>query len=222
MLNLKRSAVLGCLIVYSTLFSNAQEKKLKFTLGAGTAYNTFRSNGSGVMDGYDFGGDFGWGWSYYAEGLVDVKLQNSTSFRSGLRYIGKGARTKEFVSGDYTSKAKDVKITMLEIPFDLVINLKVKDRDFNLVGGIFGGYMVSGMKKYQLSGSYDSPYNPNAPYHDLYKRMELGANFKAEYEFIRNVNIGAGYELGLTNLIKPSSSGTRRTSTLTFGLGYLF
>ncbi|WP_285058250.1 outer membrane beta-barrel protein [Pedobacter ginsengisoli] len=212
-------ALLGLILFCGT--ARSQEKRVSFMLGAGMTYNSFYSKHSRYVDGSDFGGEYEFIWSYYAEGIVDINLKNSFALRTGLKYIGKGARPEEFVSGSYRSQYKDEKLFMLEVPVNLVRRIKLGNRALVLSGGLFGGFMVSGMKKYQ-NGYYDRPYDPDAPYLNVYKDFELGLNLKTEYEFMENTFVGVGYEVGLLNLIKPSNSGTIRTQAFTFGLGYRF
>jgi hypothetical protein len=208
-------AVLMCL---STIV-RSQDKKVLFTVGAGTTYSTFISTIAGWQDAPEFGGNYEFKWSYYAEGLADIKLKNTLYLRTGLRYIGKGARPREFVSGTYRSQYEDESLFMLEVPINLMKSFKVGSRDFSVSFGYFAGYLVRGMDTYK-SGNYDTPYDPNAPVYNVYNRMENGLNLKVEYELLRNINMGAGYEMGINNLIKPVGLGSRRTSTFTLGLGY--
>lgn len=211
-------AQVAFLLLFCTI-ARTQDKMLNFMLGAGSTYNTFYSKHSGFVDGGDFGGEYEFIWSYYVEGIVDVNLKNSFALRTGLKYIGKGARPEIEIQGDEAFRLEDEKLFMLEVPVNLVKRINLGNRTLSFSGGLFGGFMVSGMKKYQ-NGSYDRPYDPNAPYYNVYKDFEFGLNIKTEYEFIKNVFLGAGYEVGYVNLIKPLNSGTRRTHTYTFGLGY--
>jgi hypothetical protein len=214
-----RFVALVAVLMSSCFLANSQDKKVLFTVGAGTTYATFISAVGGWQDAAEFGGNFEFRWSYYAEGLADIKLKNTLYLRTGLRYIGKGARPKAFVSGTYRSQYEDKKLFMLEVPINLMKSFKVGSRDFSVSLGCFAGYLVSGMDTYR-SGNYDTPYDPNAPVRNVYNKMENGLNVKLEYELIKHIHLGAGYEVGINNLIKPVGLGSRRTSTFTLGLGY--
>lgn len=209
----------GFLLLFS-MVARSQDKKLTFGLGAGATYSTFMTPSARFEDAADFGAEYARRTSWYAEGIVNIALVKDLSLQTGLKFIGKGAAHKEFKPGSYGYNEGGERLFMMEVPLFAMATAKVGNRDLKLGGGVYFAYMLSGMRKYEVPDFWGVLTEPL--YVDLYKRQEMGVGFKAEYGLLQHLNVVAGYEIGLTNLIKGEDSGDARNSTLTLGLGYNF
>lgn len=156
------------------------------------------------------------------------------SFQPGLAYITKGGGSSDYAATSSTSSisAKStLNFNYLELPLNVLYNVKLKPGKIFFGGGPYLAYGLSGTAKveattYNASGAVVSRNNVSEDVtwgsgtNDV-KRFDVGLNALVGFRLNNGLELNLGLGAGLGNLSNDSSVSIKN-QTLSAGLGYFF
>ncbi|MDZ4757758.1 MAG: outer membrane beta-barrel protein [Bacteroidota bacterium] len=165
----------------------------------------------------------------------EIPLGPDFYLQLGLQYIGKGATEKLVYRG--ASIVRNINISYLEIPVNIVYKPLVGKGHFLLGFGPYFGYGIMGKIKY--TGGYNGNYNlqfankvvlgdqSNPDNTIYYKHLDAGANVFFGYEFTSKVTLTFNSQLGLVNINPnysnaPNSKIANKNTGFGLTVGYRF
>ncbi|MFD2162920.1 porin family protein [Paradesertivirga mongoliensis] len=165
--------------------------------------------------------------NFHVTGYLDLPLGGMFSVQPGLSLQGKGAEF--FDSGD--TEVKD-NTMWLEVPVNLVgkIPLGATGTSLFLGAGPYAAYGISGERKitFDDEGNDRETIKQDLKFgnddEDDFKALDFGVNFLGGIQLNNGFNIGAGYGLGLTDLLPSGDGGDGQLTNrvLSFSVGYSF
>ncbi len=205
---MKKAVILSISLLVFVQFNQAQT-----TFGAtvGASFASYKVKSGDVSVASDVKPGFSIGLSSF------IVLNKNFSFQPSLNFVQKGGILKD-ASESTTDKST---FNYLELPLNFIYNThSVAGKFFIGAGpsfdiGLSGRYKITGM--YEESGSV---HFGNSEDDDL-KRIGVGLNLLAGYEFKSGMLISGNYNFSLNNLSNDSDASLRNRY---FGirLGYLF
>lgn len=162
--------------------------------------------------------------NFHLTGYADVPLAGALSLQPGISLQGKGAKI--------TNSLGEVKhdVMSIEIPVNFVGHLPAGPGNFFIGVGPYVGFNISGKQKstgtifgFTAESERDLKFGNDA--NDDLKSVDFGLNGLVGYQFTSGFNIGAGYGLGLSNLIpdsEPNGSTKINNRVLSFSVGFAF
>jgi len=159
------------------------------------------------------------------------------SFQPGLAFILKGGGNGSLIapttSGatSYSAVATELSFKSLELPLNVLFNIKLKPGKLFLGGGPFIAYNLAGKAEFDIN-TYNFSGAPISHDHSSqkisftsdpndFKRFEVGLNAIAGFRLNNGIELNLGLGSGLTNI--TNDSYTKITNhTLSAGLGYFF
>jgi hypothetical protein len=133
--------------------------------------------------------------TFQAGGLVEIGLTNSLAIQTGLSLQGKGAKEEATFLGE-TIKTS-INLLYLQVPAHLLY----KGNGFFVGAGPYFGYCLSGKGKVTIGGETDSEdLSIGSSVEDDISGLDFGVGIQAGASF-GAIRVGAGYDLGLANLI---------------------
>ncbi len=191
--------------------------------------------------------------SFNFSGYVNVPVSPFLSIQSGVTVQGKGSKvqakqSKPSLSGDIAGNNKfpgevviDTKVKVyptfednyisVEIPLNLVANLKMGRGHFFVGGGPYIAYHLTGTRAETIEGSAASKeintkndLKFGRKKGDNLQPMDYGINALAGYQLSSGVTFGFGYGLGLADLLTESKelNPEIKNRVLSFSVGYAF
>lgn len=142
-----------------------------------------------------------------------VPINDKFSFNPAIAVSGKGNKTENIGFED--------KLTSTYIDVPLLLNYKLGESKFSLVGGLQPSILVSAKRKIKGVGNEQSQ---NVT--DQFNSIDLAANIGAKYQFENGLGLNVGYNHGLLNINKSDvnfgSSFKSYNRTLSVGISYWF
>lgn len=143
---------------------------------------------------------------------TECEVADLVAIRPELMYSQQGAEYED--SDGFDGRFK---LDYLNVP--VMAKLNVSD-GFFVEAGPQIGFLLS------AKDEYDSPTSGEDDIKDLIKSTDFGANIGLGYQFDNGLNIGARYNLGLTNINdvedSPGFDFKNQNSVLSLGVGYKF
>jgi hypothetical protein len=222
----KRISLLSVLFLI-TLFSYTQQNK-EYTTG--TSFGLRGGINFQNINGKDANGDklkndvlTGFNIGFNAE----IPVAPGFYFQPGLLYTIKGAKNKDVIVGQTFNTT--VKISYLEVPFNLLYKPALGSGRLLLGFGPYVAFGIGGDVKYEGGGSsitekikFKKTVRNSDPDNVVYFRpMDAGANFLFGYEFTRKISFQLNAQLGLLK-INPDYEGdpNDKTSAKNTGFGF--
>lgn len=166
-------------------------------------------------------------------GLFAEIVYGDVSFQPGLAFIVKGGAQSSsvFTSTNNYSATATLKFNYLELPLNVVYNIKLNSGKIFFGGGPFIGYALSGKAKLETT-SYNAGGSVIARESDSqkisftsdtndFKRFEVGINALAGFRFKDGLEINLGLGEGLTNITNDNNNKITH-HTISGGLAYWF
>ncbi|MDB5258285.1 MAG: hypothetical protein JWM14_2980 [Chitinophagaceae bacterium] len=181
--------------------------------------------------------------------LLNVQLGNHLAVRPELLYTQRataGESSSIYFGNTYSAKII-MRVSYIELPINVVGNLKAGPGNIELFAGPSFGYVLGGNTKTELtspSGTENregnviagkSPENYNDPgntdQNTYINPFNVSLNFGAGYKFNNGLLIQLGYNLGFSNLVPHSDNSATenkrsdtvvKSSAFTLGIAYLF
>jgi len=154
--------------------------------------------------------------------MLDVPMEKTGSFRTGVNFVQKGTRN------EYTDGQDEIKETLtlnyVEVPMMVMFKLPSKTANIRLGAGPVAAFALSGKAKVDVNGDeeeMDIDFGDKTD-SDL-NWVDFGINIQAEYEFSGGVFIGVNYNHGINRLFVGGAE-TDKLYNRNFGLriGYFF
>ncbi|MEO6960522.1 MAG: outer membrane beta-barrel protein [Puia sp.] len=206
------------LMLISGLFAKASYSQIRFGgiigpnfSGAIVKYPTYEVSGARPGIGFEIGA------------FADVSLTDKKySFRPALSYSLE--RASAVVEGDRSA----IHVSFIKIPLDLTYHASPENPFFFGVGpylafNLGGKYNWAGTRTTAIAFGSDQ-----GDYGRTYKKLDLGLDLLAGYQYNRQIVFGAQLDFGLLNMIHttedPDEQHRASIHTLNLGLtvGYLF
>lgn len=149
--------------------------------------------------------------------IADIDISDNFAIQPGLLLVGKGARQED---SDLDFKAS-VNPMYLQVP----VNFLYKGDMFYVGAGPYAAFGLFGKTKVEFAGEEDSEDLSfgNAEDDDL-AALDFGANIEAGVT-LGQIRIGAGYALGLANVIPSDVRGddeSARNGVISVNVAYMF
>jgi hypothetical protein len=147
----------------------------------------------------------------------DRPMGTKMSFRPGLNYVQKGGNVKE------TGVEDKLTINYLEIPLNVVYDIKIPEGKFFVGGGPSLSMGLSGKDKWAFDNESGIDKIKFGAHEDL-KKFEAGLNFLTGYQSKKGVLIAASYNTALSNSVSPNDGYNSHFYNRYFALrvGYMF
>lgn len=153
------------------------------------------------------------------------------ALQTGITLDGKGGENTYINNETNTNRRKNTRLYYLEIPVNLLYQLKTKAGTVFFGGGPYVAYGIAG--RYTLSGTiFDSPVDSSQKVYfgndenSDYKRTDYGLNLQTEIRFLHGIGLELNYEYGLRNIATPGiyDDVNVKTRNKVFGVAvsYLF
>lgn len=160
--------------------------------------------------------------SFYVGGTADIALSNVVSIQPGLSLVNKGTKVQGelFDFEDSPSESGSINLMYLEIPLNLLANLKVGNTGKVFFGG--GPYYAIGIDANTKYGNVKEEVTFGSGDENI-KRGEFGFNFLGGYQLNNGLNFHLGYGLGISSVIPDQEYNVKfKNRVFSFGLGYMF
>ncbi|MBL7805965.1 MAG: PorT family protein [Saprospiraceae bacterium] len=150
--------------------------------------------------------------------IADIDISDNFAIQPGLLLVGKGARQED---SDLDFKAS-VNPMYLQVP----VNFLYKGDMFYVGAGPYAAFGLFGKAKAEFAGEEDSEDLSfgNAEDDDL-AALDFGANIEAGVT-LGQIRIGAGYALGLANIIpsdqREGSDASIKHGVISVNVAYMF
>lgn len=170
----------------------AQNTRIGLT--GGVVYSTMFTNINGEKDlgDFKFGGTFGF--------MVDVPMEKSGSFRTGINFVQKGSDEEYIVGTDEYKLSR--RLNYLEVPLMVMFKIPCKSSSvFRAGAGVTPAFALTGKQKLEVNGSgeeEDIDFGDKTD-SDL-NWMDFGINLQVEYEFDSGVFLALNYNHGINRL----------------------
>jgi len=147
----------------------------------------------------------------HAGPVVEIELQESLCFNTGLLFSVKGAKM------EYGNENASTSLNYLEIPLNVAYKFSLgESSNFFVQAGPYLAYALSGKTKF---GDESEDIDFEA---DGMKRMDFGLGIGAGIE-LGPIVPSVSYQLGLSNLNDDSEmDGTVKNKVLQFSIAYMF
>jgi hypothetical protein len=155
------------------------------------------------------------------------------SLSPGLFYTTKGQKNisslSDATSGSIFYSKGQVTYNYLELPVNVLYNVKVGAGKFFIGGGPYLAYGLSGKAKRITTVTQNGATTTNDENYTLtfgstdndIKRFDFGLGALGGFQLSNGVSISVGYQRGLTN-VENSSTSTAKNNVMTVSLGYAF
>ncbi len=215
--------------------AQSSNDKLKYGIKAGINTTTYGMNSQRKQDMKEEGFKLKPSFSFHLGGFADYSLTQAISLQAGLTLSGKGL--KETWSGEddfdgslYEGQYKE-RLLYLELP----INFVYKWSQFQIGAGPYVGYALSGQWKENftedINGTIESDVESGkikfSGENAWRKRIDFGINISGGYRLTDNINLEAGYGLGLSNIYKNDNPEnlkywSQKNRVFSISVSYLF
>ncbi|WP_379093150.1 porin family protein [Pedobacter sp. UC225_65] len=202
------------LVVGLGLATHAQTKNpLQIGLKAGVNF----ANASVSND--NFYTSFKANTTFYFGGTIDFAIGEMLSLQPGLTLIGKGTKlTATDEDETFTTKLNTMN---LEVPVNLLVNLKAGDGKVFLGGGPYYSVALSGKLKHSDEEDEDVKFGSDDQ-SDL-RRGDFGLNFLLGYRLNNGFNIHGGYSVGLKDVSAGNMEDVKiKNKAFSVGIGFSF
>ncbi|PWU05111.1 MAG: hypothetical protein C5B52_00265 [Bacteroidetes bacterium] len=207
---MKKTIFTMALICGLTAFAVSQSK-VAFKINAGMTSGSVKSDIDGEKDNTDDVVGFTAGVA------ANMALGKHFSFEPGLNFVQKGGKETQ----DQTSAS--VILDYVEMPLNLLYNTAGKSGQFFIGAGPSFSYGVGGKIKAEdngVSGSVKVKFGNGEG--DLLKPFEMGANFLTGYQFKSGLALSVNYNIGLSDVLPDSESGSWKNEYVGLKVGYRF
>lgn len=151
--------------------------------------------------------------TYHVGAVANIAVSDNFSVQPGCLFSCQGA--------EYTmSEGYDGKFELGYINVPVMAQVQVAN-GLNVAAGPQVGFLLSAEDVYE---SIDTPGDSGEDdISEEVKGIDFGVNLGANYQFPSGLNIGASYNIGLSNVVDSSDfDGTWRNNTLQFSVGWMF
>lgn len=203
---MKRIILTAFIVVITMASSNAQQFGVKAGLNLATITGDFTDDVDGRA-------------SLHFGVVAEFKISDVFSFQPELIYSSQGA--KETYYYDYNEYDEDVyKLDYLNIP--LMAKFYVA-KGFSLEAGPQIGFLLAAKDKYVEYYNGDT-FSGTEDMIDYMKTIDFGLNFGVGYKLDNNLNFGARYNLGLSDIWDDSEGGifNQKNGVFQISVGYFF
>lgn len=157
--------------------------------------------------------------TFQVGGIADINISDKFAIQPGLLLVGKGFKLEdEFLGDTYKTTAAPF---YLQVP----VNFLFKSDKFYVGAGPYVGFGLFGNVKSTGGGSSDSEsINFGSTEDDDFSALDFGANVEAGV-IIHQIRIGAGYALGLANVIPKdarSEDESVKNGVISVNVAYMF
>lgn len=150
--------------------------------------------------------------------LADLPIVEKLSFRPEFNFVQKGSKYggASYLGGP-TSSTK-VTLSYIELPLNVVYKMTMSNSPHKLYFGLGPafGFGITGNQK-NSSGKTDIKFNGNP---DQLKRVDVGLNLLAGYQFEQGFFGKVGYTLGFAN-IDPDQNDSYKNRGFNICVGYM-
>ncbi|MBD0726072.1 hypothetical protein B6A10_12890 [Flavobacterium sp. L1I52] len=187
-----KKIILTVAAMFAFGFANAQE--VKFGVKAGLNLSNFTGDveNNSIKAGFQAGG------------LVEIKVSDKFSVQPEVLYSLQGTKIEE--------EGTDVNFNMSYLNVPVMAKFYVAD-GFSLEAGPQIGFLLSANGKAE---------GVSIDIKDYFKSTDFSLNVGAGYDVAENVNIGARYGFGLSNIAKDSGSEKLHNSNIAIAVAYKF
>lgn len=149
--------------------------------------------------------------------IAEVSLHKRLSLQTGLIMVQKGISIKKDAVDQYSFLMSN---NLIEIPLNLIMQTPAGSGKFFFGAGPSVGAVISGKMKFEGLGQYVKQHvkiGNNSD--DDIRRIDIGGNLLAGFNFASKINITLNYNMGLNNL---TNDGTGRLHSQYFGLSLAY
>jgi len=148
--------------------------------------------------------------TYHVGAFANIPISDNFSVQPGCLFSCQGAEYTE-------SEGYDGMFELAYINVPVMAQVAVAD-GLNLAAGPQVGFLISANDVYESPGD-----SGEEDISDEIQGIDFGVNVGANYQFANGLNIGASYNLGLSNISNfEGFDGTINNSVLQFSVGWLF
>ena len=157
--------------------------------------------------------------NFQAGVIADINISDNLAIQPGLLLVGKGFKVEEeFLGETFKTTANPM---YLQVP----VNVLYKGNMFYAGVGPYVGLGLFGKAKYEDStGSESEDLTFGNDEADHFAPLDFGANIEAGV-MLNNIRIGAGYALGLANIIPEgarSDNESAKHGVISVNVAYMF
>ena len=157
--------------------------------------------------------------TFQAGVVADINISDHLAIQPGLLLVGKGFKSEVELFGE------TFKTTANPMYLQVPVNLLYKGNMFYAGVGPYAGFGLFGKVKSEGGGQSDSEdLSFGSGEDDTWSALDFGANLEAGV-MLNNIRIGAGYALGLANVIPNdvrSGDESVKNSVISVNVTYMF
>lgn len=132
---------------------------------------------------------------FHVGGLVDFNF-GTFSLQPGVQFTTKGGSSND--ASDESIASSKITLNYIEVPVNLLYNVKAGDGSVFIGGGPYAGFGLSGTTTEGSSGQKEDLHFGSSD--DDIANPDFGINLLGGYKFASNLAISGGYSFGLANL----------------------
>ncbi len=157
--------------------------------------------------------------TFQAGAIADINISDNFAIQPGLLLVGKGFKVDfDFLGTNFKSTSNPF---YLQVP----VNFLYKGKMFYAGAGPYAAFGLFGKNKTEGGGDSDSQdISFGNDVDDNYAPLDFGVNVEAGVDLPANLRIGAGYALGLSNVISEANRGDTsiKHGVISVNVAYMF